>query len=65
MTNARASKKNTAHRWARTLRSAKKQVNKAKKRLNSVLKLDTGVEIHIKAGDEEPVLERGFDPRRA
>ena len=44
---------------------AKKQVNKAKKRLNSVLKLDTGVEIHIKAGDEEPVLERGFDPAKS
>lgn len=44
---------------------AKKQVNKVKKKLNSVLKLDTGVEIHIKNGDEEPVLERGYDPAKS
>ena len=44
---------------------AKKQVSKVKRKLNSVLKLDTGVEIHIKAGDEEPVLERGFDPAKS
>ena len=27
-----------------------------------MLKLDTGVEIHVKpSGDEQPVLERGYD----
>ena len=42
---------------------SKKDVTKAKKRLQAVLKLDTGVEIHVKPGisDADPVLERGFD----
>jgi hypothetical protein len=43
---------------------SKKDVTKAKKRIGTVLKLDTGVEIHVKpsfASQPEPVLERGFD----
>ncbi len=43
-----------------------KDVTKAMKRISAVLKLDTGVEIHIKpaAGETAPVLERGYDERR-
>lgn len=43
---------------------SKKDVSKAKKRIGTVVKLDTGVEIHVKpsfAAQPEPVLERGFD----
>ena len=41
---------------------SKKDITKAKKRLAAVLKLDTGVEIHVKpSSDTQPVLERGFD----
>lgn len=43
---------------------SKKDVTKAKKRINAVLKLDTGVEIHVKPGNAsegEPMLERGYD----
>lgn len=42
---------------------SKKDVTKAKKRIAAVLKLDTGVEIHVKPGkaEDQPVLERGFD----
>lgn len=41
---------------------SKKDVTKAKKRISAVLKLDTGVEIHIKpTSDEPPLLERGYD----
>ena len=46
---------------------SKKDVNKAKKRIGTVLKLDTGVEIHVKpsfASQPEPVLERGFDEEK-
>lgn len=43
-----------------------KDVTKAKKRIAAILKLDTGVEIHIKPGaaEEAPVLERGFDDKK-
>lgn len=44
-----------------------KQVKKAKKRVGAVIKLDTGVEVHVKPGydsEHEPVLERGFDEKR-
>jgi hypothetical protein len=44
-----------------------KQVKKAKKRVAAVIKLDTGVEVHVKPGyetDFEPVIERGFDDDR-
>lgn len=43
---------------------SKKDVKKAKKRINTVVKLDTGVEIHVRpafANQPEPLLERGFD----
>jgi hypothetical protein len=43
---------------------SKKDVNKAKKRIGTVMKLDTGVEIHVKQAFTtmpDPVLERGFD----
>jgi hypothetical protein len=46
---------------------AKKEVNKAKRRIGAVLKLDTGVEIHVKptlATEHDPVLERGFDAKK-
>jgi|688.fasta_scaffold127802_3 hypothetical protein len=43
---------------------SKKDLSKAKKRIGAVIKLDTGVEIHVKpifTTREDPVLERGFD----
>jgi len=45
---------------------SKKDLAKAKKRIAAVLKLDTGVEIHIKpaAGESAPELERGYDDRK-
>lgn len=45
---------------------SKKDLTKAKKRIAAVLKLDTGVEIHIKPGntDSDPQLERGYDDRK-
>lgn len=47
---------------------SKKDVNKVKKRISAVLKLDTGVEIHVKPGnnstENDPLLERGFDDRK-
>jgi len=46
---------------------SKKDVNKARKRIGTVMKLDTGVEIHVKPGfasQPEPVLERGFDEEK-
>lgn len=51
----------------RAFEISKKDVTKAKKRINAVLKLDTGVEIHVKSNlslENEPVLERGFDDRK-
>lgn len=45
---------------------SKKDLTKAKKRIAAVLKLDTGIEIHIKpgAGDADPQLERGYDDKK-
>lgn len=46
---------------------SKKDVSKAKKRISAVLKLDTGVEIHVKSTlsiEHDPVLERGYDERK-
>lgn len=46
---------------------SKKDVTKAKKRISAVLKLDTGVEIHVKStlsAEHDPVLERGYDDRK-
>jgi hypothetical protein len=43
---------------------AQKQLAKVKRRMGAVLKLDTGVEIHLKSdfgGESESVLERGYD----
>ena len=43
---------------------SKKDVNKAKKKIVTVMRLDSGIEIHLKpvfATQKEPVLERGFD----
>jgi len=46
---------------------SRKDVEKAKRRIGAVLKLDTGVEIHIKpafADQDEPCIERGHDEQR-
>ncbi len=45
---------------------SKKDLTKAKKRIAAVLKLDTGVEIHIKPATSEidPQLERGYDDKK-
>lgn len=46
---------------------SQKDVSKAKKRIGTVLKLDTGIEIHVKpsfSDQDKPVLERGFDEER-
>jgi len=46
---------------------SKKDVNKAKKKIGAVVKLDTGVEIHLKPGftdQAESVIERGFDEQK-
>ena len=46
---------------------SKKHVSQAKKKVNTVVKLDSGVEIHLKpifATQKEPVLERGFDEEK-
>ena len=42
-------------------------MTRAKKRISTVMKLDTGVEIHVRpafANQPEPVLERGFDEQK-
>ncbi len=52
------------HRLENNFDISKKDVTRAKKRITTVLKLDTGVEIHVKpacADQPAPVLERGFD----
>ncbi len=46
---------------------SKKDVTKARKRIGAVLKLDTGVEIHVKASlstEHDPVLQRGYDEEK-
>jgi hypothetical protein len=46
---------------------SKKDVTKARKRIGAVLKLDTGVEIHVKSTlstEYDPVLERGYDDKK-
>jgi hypothetical protein len=45
---------------------SKKDLTKARKRIAAVLKLDTGVEIHIKPGvsEADPQLERGYDDKK-
>jgi len=44
-----------------------KDVDKARRKIGAVIKLDTGVEVHIKAAfadQAEPCIERGFDEAR-
>jgi 37-kD nucleoid-associated bacterial protein len=46
---------------------SKKDVTKARKRISATLKLDTGVEIHVKSSlstEVDPVLERGYDDKK-
>lgn len=52
------------HELAESFEISKKDLNKAKKKIGTVMKLDTGVELHFKhsfAAQTESVLERGFD----
>jgi len=52
---------------AREFEISHKQAERAKRKVHAVLKLDTGVEIHVrpaKGGGEAPTLERGFDKHR-
>lgn len=54
-------------RFEESFEISKKDLGKAKKRIGTVVKLDTGVEIHVKpdfASQPEAVLERGFDARK-
>lgn len=46
---------------------SKKDVGRALKKIHAVLKLDNGVEIHVKpaSGESDPVLERGYDDKKA
>jgi hypothetical protein len=46
---------------------SKKDVGKALKKIHAVLKLDNGVEIHVKpaTGESDPILERGYDDQKA
>ncbi|MEI7908403.1 MAG: nucleoid-associated protein [Verrucomicrobiota bacterium] len=56
--------KDQGHRLEDSFDISKKDVNKAKKKVSAVIKLDTGVEIHLKsslAGKPDAVIERGFD----
>jgi hypothetical protein len=55
------------HRFEDSFEISKKDVNKAKKKIASVVKLDTGVEIHLKpalAESPDSILERGFDEEK-
>ncbi len=44
-----------------TFEISPKELKKAQRKIHSVMKLDTGVEIHVKVKEQEPLLERGFD----
>lgn len=55
------------HAFEESFEISKKDVNKAKKKIAAVMKLDTGVEIHLKptlAEKPEAVLERGYDEEK-
>ena len=53
------------HRLEDSFQISKKDVTKAKKKIQKVMKLDTGVEIHLKPGfEDETSLEHGFDNDR-
>jgi hypothetical protein len=57
----------TGQRFESDFDISKKDVTRAKKRISTVMKLDTGVEIHVRpafANQPEPVLERGFDEQK-
>jgi hypothetical protein len=52
------------HRLDDSFDISKKDVNKARNKVSAVIKLDTGVEIHLKpalAGKPDSVIERGYD----
>ena len=53
------------HRLDDSFEISKKDVSKAKKKIQKVMKLDTGVEIHLKPGfEDETSLEHGFDAEK-
>ncbi len=55
------------HRFDNEFDISKKHLNKAKKHTGTVIKLDTGVEIHVKptsAKQQDPAIERGFDEEK-
>jgi len=55
------------HRLDDSFEISKKDVSKAKKKISSVMKLDTGVEIRLKpnvAAEPDKFLEHGFDEAR-
>lgn len=55
------------HRLEDSFEISKKDVTKAKKKIRSMMKLDTGVEIRLKpalAAKPEAILEHGFDEER-
>jgi hypothetical protein len=55
------------HAFEDSFQISKKDVNKAKKKIASVVKLDTGVEIHLKpslSSEADALLERGFDEEK-
>jgi hypothetical protein len=55
------------HRLEDSFEISKKDVNKAKKKIKTVMKLDTGAEVRLKpalAAKPEQVLEHGFDEER-
>jgi len=55
------------HAFDEAFEIAKKAVNKAKKKIASVMKLDTGVEIHLKSNlsdEADSLLERGYDDEK-
>jgi hypothetical protein len=57
----------TGQRLEENFEISKKDVTKARKKIKSVMKLDTGAEIRLKpelAAKPEPVLEHGFDEGR-
>jgi len=57
----------TGHRLEETFEISKKDVTKARNKLKTVLKLDTGAEVRLKpelAAKPERVLEHGFDEER-
>ena len=56
--------KDQGHRLDDAFDISKKDITKAKKKVGAVIKLDTGVEIHLKPGcaaKPDTILERGYD----